>query len=55
MVLGWARAGRPLEKSILGFLGMLKAKRMEQAKEVSILIRIETPSLLIVMSAAFCL
>jgi methylthioribose-1-phosphate isomerase len=33
MVLGWAKAGAPLEKSILGFLEGLKAKRIKQAQE----------------------
>ena len=35
MVLGWEKSGAPLEKSILGFLEMLKAKRIEQAKETA--------------------
>lgn len=35
MVLGWARAGQPLEKIILGFLDTLKNKRIQQAKEAS--------------------
>ncbi len=35
MVLGMERSGAPLEKSILGFLEMLKAKRIEQAKEMA--------------------
>lgn len=38
MVLGWARSGVPLEKSILGFLETLKAKRIQQAQEASTLI-----------------
>ncbi|MFA5117815.1 MAG: S-methyl-5-thioribose-1-phosphate isomerase [Candidatus Omnitrophota bacterium] len=38
MVLGWAQAGKDLEKSILGFLEMLKNKRVQQAEEVSLLI-----------------
>lgn len=35
MVLGWAKSGQPLEKSILGFLEMLKNKRIQQAEEAS--------------------
>jgi methylthioribose-1-phosphate isomerase len=35
MVLGWEKSGAPLEKSILGFLEMLKYKRIEQAKETA--------------------
>lgn len=35
MVLGWAVSGAPLEKSILGFLEVLKNKRIEQAREMS--------------------
>ncbi|MDD4955345.1 MAG: S-methyl-5-thioribose-1-phosphate isomerase [Candidatus Omnitrophica bacterium] len=35
MVLGWAVSGAPLEKSILGFLALLKNKRIEQAQEAS--------------------
>jgi methylthioribose-1-phosphate isomerase len=38
MVLGWARSGAPLEKSILGFLEMLKGKRTRQAEEAHTLI-----------------
>jgi methylthioribose-1-phosphate isomerase len=38
MVLGWAAGGAPLEKSILGFLEMLKEKRTRQAEEASRLI-----------------
>ncbi len=38
MVLGWAKAGAPLEKSILGFLEGLKAKRIKQAEEAALLI-----------------
>jgi methylthioribose-1-phosphate isomerase len=38
MVLGWAKAGKPLEQSILGFLEMLKNKRVEQANETSLLL-----------------
>jgi methylthioribose-1-phosphate isomerase len=39
MVLGWAKPGRPLEKSILGFLEMLQKARIEQAKSASRLIK----------------
>ncbi len=35
MVLGWLIAGAPLEKSILGFLEVLKNKRIEQAESAS--------------------
>lgn len=35
MVLGWKKSGAPLEKSILGFLEMLKAKRIRQAQEAA--------------------
>lgn len=38
MVLGWAKQGAPLEKNILGFLEMLKSKRIEQAQEAAKLI-----------------
>lgn len=38
MVLGWAQSGAPLEKSILGFLEMLKNKRIQQAQEAAKLI-----------------
>lgn len=38
MILGWLVAGSPLEKSILGFLEVLKSKRIEQAKAASVLI-----------------
>ncbi|MCX5712144.1 MAG: S-methyl-5-thioribose-1-phosphate isomerase, partial [Candidatus Omnitrophica bacterium] len=38
MILGWAAKGIPLEQSILGFLEMLKAKRIKQAEEASKLI-----------------
>lgn len=34
MVLGWARSNRPLEKSILDFLEVLKNKRIQQAEEI---------------------
>lgn len=39
MVLGWEKSGAPLEKSILGFLEMLKAKRIEQAQETAKLLK----------------
>ena len=39
MVLCWEKSGAPLEKSILGFLEMLKAKRIEQAKETANLLK----------------
>ncbi len=39
MVLNWVRKNEPLEKSILGFLEMLKNKRIRQAEETSKLIR----------------
>ena len=39
MVLGWEQSKAPLEQSILGFLEMLKAKRIEQAREVSKLLK----------------
>jgi methylthioribose-1-phosphate isomerase len=35
MVLGWQKSGAPLEKSILGFLEMLKAKRIKQAEDAA--------------------
>ncbi|MDD5691960.1 MAG: S-methyl-5-thioribose-1-phosphate isomerase [Candidatus Omnitrophica bacterium] len=35
MVLDWKRSGAPLEKSILGFLEMLRAKRIQQAQEAA--------------------
>ena len=35
MVLGWEKSGVPLEKSILGFLEMLRAKRILQAQEAA--------------------
>lgn len=34
MVLGWAKSGAPLEKNILGFLEVLKTKRIQQAEEM---------------------
>ena len=39
MVLGRARSGAPLEQSILGMLDSLKHKRIQQAEEVSRLVR----------------
>lgn len=39
IVLGWARKEEPLEKSILGFLEVLKNKRIQQAEETSRLIK----------------
>ncbi|MFA4854391.1 MAG: S-methyl-5-thioribose-1-phosphate isomerase [Candidatus Omnitrophota bacterium] len=39
MVLGIEKSGAPLEKSILGFLEMLKAKRIQQAKETAELLK----------------
>lgn len=39
MVLGWEKSGMPFEKSILGFLEMLKAKRIEQAKNTAGLLK----------------
>lgn len=38
MVLSWVKHDEPLEKNILGFLEMLKNKRIEQAREASELI-----------------
>lgn len=38
MVLGWAKSGAPLEKSILGFLEGLKNKRIDQARQACKLI-----------------
>lgn len=35
MVLGWEKSGAPLEKSILGFLEMLRTKRILQAQEAA--------------------
>ena len=35
MVLGWYKSGAPLEKSILGFLEMLRAKRIKQAEDAA--------------------
>ena len=39
MVLGWQAQGQDLEKTIFGFLEMLKAKRIERAEEVSKIIQ----------------
>lgn len=39
MVLGWAKKKEPLEENILGFLEMLKNKRIQQAEAASKLIR----------------
>ena len=39
MVLGMEKSGAPLEKSILGFLEMLKAKRIQQARETASLLK----------------
>jgi len=39
MVLGWAKSNEPLEENILGFLGMLKNKRIQQAEEASLLFK----------------
>jgi methylthioribose-1-phosphate isomerase len=39
MVLGWEKSGQPFEKSILGFLEMLKAKRIQQAVETAGLLK----------------
>ena len=39
MVLRWARRKAPLEKNILGFLEMLKTKRIEQAKNTASLLK----------------
>lgn len=35
MVLGWYKSGLPLERTILGFLEMLKNSRIKQAKEAA--------------------
>lgn len=35
IVLGWQKSGAPLEKNILGFLEMLKAKRIKQAEDAA--------------------
>ena len=39
MVLGWYKSGLPLEKTILGFLEMLKNSRIKQAKQASQLVK----------------
>ncbi len=39
MVLGWAKAGVPLERRILGFLEKLRAARIKQAEKASKLLR----------------
>ena len=39
MVLGWQAQGKDLEKTILGFLEMLRAKRIQRAEEVSSIIQ----------------
>jgi methylthioribose-1-phosphate isomerase len=39
MVLGMKKSGAPLEKSILGFLEMLKGKRIQQAQEMAGLLK----------------
>lgn len=39
MILGWAKSGLPLEKSIFGFLEMLKKQRIKQAGAASELVR----------------
>lgn len=39
MVLGWEKSGKPLEQNILGFLEMLKSRRIQQAKEMSKLLK----------------
>jgi len=39
MVLGWHKSGAPLEKSIFGFLEMLKAKRIQQAQDTADLLK----------------
>jgi len=39
MVLGMEKSGAPLEKSILGFLEMLKVKRIQQAREMAKLLK----------------
>lgn len=38
MILGWANSGADLEKNILGFLEMLKYKRIQQAQEMASLV-----------------
>ncbi|MDD5409489.1 MAG: S-methyl-5-thioribose-1-phosphate isomerase [Candidatus Omnitrophica bacterium] len=39
MVLGWDKNSAPLDKSILGFLEMLKAARLKQAKDMANLLK----------------
>ena len=39
MVLGMGKSGAPLEKSILGFLEMLKSKRIQQAQDTANLLK----------------
>ena len=39
MVLGMEKSGAPLEKSILGFLEMLKGKRIQQAQDTADLLK----------------
>jgi methylthioribose-1-phosphate isomerase len=39
MVLGWAKSGAPLERSILGFLEGLKYSRIKQAEEAAKLLK----------------
>jgi len=39
MVLGMEKSGAPLEKSILGFLEMLKSKRIQQARDAASLLK----------------
>ncbi len=39
MILGWAKSGAPLERGILGFLEMLKNKRIQQAEAASSFIK----------------
>jgi len=39
LVLGWENSRAPLEKSILGFLEMLKAKRIQQAQNTAKLLK----------------
>ncbi|MFH0917744.1 MAG: S-methyl-5-thioribose-1-phosphate isomerase [Candidatus Omnitrophota bacterium] len=41
MVLGLEKSGAPLEKNILGFLEMLKAKRIQQARQMAKLLKNE--------------
>jgi methylthioribose-1-phosphate isomerase len=39
MVLGWEKSGAPLEKTIFGFLEMLKQKRIQQAHDTADLLK----------------